>query len=311
MVVLLFGTVWGHEFELLADAIRRQGSEPIIVDVDDWPSGKPLTQNVEEGRLRIGSETVAVEDVEGAFVKPNTLFVPAVHDKLHGSVSDDENPYASLTQLREYRGLFKSIVQSLEHHGATVVPTVDALVWEEMNPHACDRLDSIGVPVPESLATSNDEAAKRFVEAHGEVVYKPIAGVGGAHVLTEDDVDQLDGLTTPVLFQELIPGDDARAYVVDGEYCGAFKYTHDGSGFSFKSSEGDIGGEPLELPESVQQDLVRAVEASPTNYSGVDIRIREDGSYTLIEINSGGRFMLADSRGITNVADALAAYLTD
>lgn len=310
MVVILVGTVQGHEFDLLRDAIRDEGSDVVVVDVDDWPSEKPLTQNVADGRIRVGGETIPVADVEGAFAKPNTLFVPTIEDKLHGSVSGDENPFAALTQIREYRGLFESLLRSLEYHGATVVPPVEALVWEEMNPYGCDVLDSMGIDVPETLATSDSEAAKRFLESHGEVVYKPIAGIGGAHVLSADDSDELQNLTTPVLFQELVPGNDVRAYVVDGEFVGAFEYAHDGDAFSFKASDDEIDAEAVDLPDSARRDVLRAVDASPTNYSGVDLRLREDGSYSLVEVNAGGRFMLPDTAGITNVSGALAAYLT-
>lgn len=310
MTVLLIGIDHGHEFELLRNEIENLGSDVLLVDVEDWPSEKPLTQNVAEESISVGTETVPIEEIEGAFVKPNTLFIPTIEDKLHGSVSNDENPYAALTQIREYRGMLQSILLSLEHRGATVAPRVESFVWEETNPYGCDLLDSIGIDVPETLATNDSEAAKQFLDSHGKVVYKPIAGIGGAHVLTGDDRDELENLTTPVLFQELVPGDDVRAYVVDDEFVGAFRYTHDEESFSFKLSDGEIGAEAVELPESAREDVLRAVEASPTNYSAVDLRLQEDESYSLLEVNAGGRFMLADSTGITNVAGALATYLT-
>ncbi len=311
MVVILIGGEEKHEFSLLREEIQDRGSEVVVLDLDEWPSDKPLTQNVGENAIQIGSKTIPMEDVEGAFARPNTLFVPAVEDKVNNCVSDDENPYAALTQLREYRGLFESVLQSLEYHGATVVPKVEALVWEEMNPHGCDLFDSMGIDIPETVATNDSETAKQFLESHGKVVYKPIAGVGGAHVMTDDDAEELEGLTTPVLFQEFVPGDDVRAYVVNGEFAGAFRYGYDGESFSFKWATGEIDAEAVELPASAKRDVLEAVEASPTNYASIDLRLRDDRSYSFIEVNAGGRFVLSDSRGITNVSDALATYLVD
>ncbi len=305
------GNVQGHEFDLLGDEIRSRGSEVTIVDLDEWPSEKPVAQNVDEKSVRIGSETIPMADVEGVFARPNTLFIPAVEDRLHGSLSDADNPYAALTQIREYRGLFESVLQSLEYHGATVIPAVDALVWEEMNPYGCDLFDSMGIDVPETLATNDSAAAKQFLESHGKVVYKPVAGVGGAHVMTDDETEELENLTTPVLFQEFLPGDDVRAYVLDGEFLGAFQYSYDDESFSFKWTDSEIAAEAVELPASAKQDVLRAVEATPADYATADLRLGDDGSYSLIEVNAGGRFMLSDSSGITNVADALVTHLLD
>lgn len=311
MTVLLIGRVFGHEFDLLGDKIRDLGSDVAVVDVEDWPSGEPVTQNVDEGTVRFGSETFHVEAVEGVLVRPMTVFVPVVEDRRHGAVSEDDNPYSALTQLREYRGLFKSILATLEAHGATVAPNVDTFVWDEITPHTYDRFRAAGIEVPETVATVDSGAAKRFLEKHGKVVYKPITEFGGTHVMTEDEADELDDLTTPVLFQEFVPGDDVRAYVVDGEYVGEFRYVYDGGSFSYKYPEGEVGAEPVEVSESAREDVLAAAEVLPTTYCAVDLRLQDDGTHAVMEVNTGGRFMLADTEGVTNVADALAAHLVD
>lgn len=309
MTVLLIGRVFGHEFELLREEIERRGSDVVVVDVDDWPSGKAITHDVSDESIRLGSESLSIEEVEGAFVKPLTIFNAAVEDRLNGVVSDDENPYSALTQLREYRGIFKSILRSLESHGATVAPNVETFVWDEITPHAYDRFRAAGIDVPETLATVDSAAAKEFLADHGKVVYKPITEFGGAYVLTEDESEEVEDLTTPVMFQEFVPGDDVRAYVVDGEYVGQFRYVYDGGSFSYKYPEGEVGAEPVEIPDAAREDVLAAADVLPTTYSAVDLRLDDDGSHSIMEVNSGGRFMLADSEGVTNVAEALADHL--
>lgn len=311
MVVLLLGKYHGHEYDLIAEEIRQKGGDVRIIDLDDWPSGKPFTQNVAEETLRIDDETIPLETVEGVHVRPFSLFLPVVEEKLNNCVSGADNPYATLTQLREYRALLKSVLRSLDRRGTTITPGLGAVDWEEVTPYASDLFDSLEIDTPETLSTVDSAAAKRFLDRHGTVVYKPVGGFGSASLMHDDESDQLNDLTTPVVFQEFVPGDDLRAYIVDGGYEGAFEYVVDDETFSFKEASEQPDAEHVELPESVKADILRAFEASPMTYSGIDLRRRDDGSYSLLEVNPGGRFMLPDSTGVTNVSGALAEYLLD
>lgn len=309
MTVLLVGTYYGHEFDLLAEEIEARGEETIIVDTDDWPSQKPSTYDVANGTIQIGDHELDPASVEGVFVRQNGLFVPAIEDHTDGFVSEDDNPYAALTQLREYRGLFWSILRRLADGGATVAPCLEAREWQEASVHALGQLSDTGVPIPETLATGDPDAATAFLEQHGRAVCKPVAEFGGVQLMDADDADRLENLTTPVLFQALVPGDDVRAYVVDGEFLGAFEYVSDVDGFSFKQGTEDPDGEPVELSESAIEDVKTAVGATPMDYAAVDLRYTEDHDHTVLEVNAGGRFMFADSRELVAVAEPLADYL--
>lgn len=309
MVVLLVGKHYGHEFDVLRDEIRDRGEDVEIVDTNDWPSEKPITFLPESGTLRIGERNLLLDEIDGVYFRQNSLFVPAVEDYVTGLVSEDENPYSAITQLREYRGLFKSVLQRIADRGRPVSPGVGALDWQEMGPRACASFESLDVPTPETVVTTDPEEVKRFLRANERAVYKPVAELGGADVMTSDEANRIDELVTPVMLQELVPGDDVRAYVVDGEYVGAFRYASEDREFSFKDDPDTVAAEDIALPERVRRDVRRAVETSGMTYSAVDVRLDEDGSYALLEVNAGGRFMLSDSSGVTNVTEALVEYL--
>jgi glutathione synthase/RimK-type ligase-like ATP-grasp enzyme len=311
MTVLLVGTYYGHEFDLLAEEIERRGETALIVDTDDWPSQKPLTYTVDDRTFQLGEREFSFDEVDAVFFRQNGLFVPAIEDHVDGAVSEAENPYAALTQLREYRGVFWSILRSLDAAGATVAPTLQAREWQEAGVHACRELQQAGVSFPETLVTVDTEAATAFIERHEEVVCKPIAEFGGVQLLTEEDTERVSAVTTPALFQELVPGEDVRSYVVDGEFIGAFKYVSDVDGFSFKEGNEDPDGERVDLSEEAIEDVLTAVSVSPMDYAAVDLRLGPDGEHTLLEVNAGGRFMFADSRGLTNVTEPLVDYLLD
>lgn len=309
MVVLLVGKNYGHEFDILRDEIRSRGEDVELIDTRDWPGEKPITFLPGSGTLRIGDRNLLLDEIDGVYFRQNSLFVPAVEDYVNGFISEDENPYSAITQLREYRGLFKSVLQRVADRDRPVSPGVGALDWQEMGPRACGVFESLDVPTPETTVTSDPEEVKEFLQANERAVYKPVAELGGADVMTSDEADQVDELVTPVMLQELVPGEDVRAYVVDGEYVGAFKYASEDSEFSFKDDPDTVAAEDVALPESAKRDVLRAVETSEMTYSAVDVRLDGDGSYALLEVNAGGRFMLSDSDDVTNVTEALVEYL--
>ena len=308
MTVLLAGSYFGHEFDALAEAVRERGDEAAVVDTGDWPGKRPLSFDPHEGAFTVDETTVSVDDVTGVFVRHNGLFVPAVRDYTDGAGSEDDNPYAALTQLREYRGLFRSLLRAVDAAGGTVLPGLDGLGWQETSVAATRRLERAGLPVPPSLATSDTAAAQSFLERHGRVVCKPVAEFGGVKELTTADADVLDGLTTPVFLQALVPGDDVRCYVVDDSYLGGFEYVSDVEGFSFKAGDDEPTAAAVDLPAAAVADVREAVSVSPMRYAAVDLRV-DDGDHTVLEVNAGGRFALADHSGVTDVAGALADTL--
>ena len=61
---------------------------------------------------------------------------------------------------------------------------------------------------------------KAFAALHGRIAYKPVAGGAATRELTATDLDEarLSALAgAPVTFQELLPGEDLRVFVLDGE----------------------------------------------------------------------------------------------
>lgn len=311
MVVLLIGTYLQYEFDRLKKEIEDQGGEAIIVDTEDWPSQKQVAYDVAAEEIQIEDRTFSPSDVEGALVRQNGLFIPSIEDHRDGFVSEDENPYAALTQLREYRGLFRSFLRAVDDAGGTVSPGVEALAWQEESVRVCHLLEQNNIPTPESLATTDDDAAVEFLERHGEVVFKPVAELGEANLMSAEDSDRLNSLTTPVLFQEVVPGRDVRAYVVDDTVVGAFEYVSSDDEFSFKNEEGDPEAKEFELNQETVADVREAVALSPLNFAAVDLRISQSEGHTVLEVNAGGRFMLADSSGVTNVTEPLTDLLTE
>jgi glutathione synthase/RimK-type ligase-like ATP-grasp enzyme len=118
----------------------------------------------------------------------------------------------------------------------------------------------------------------------------------------------------PIKLQEFAPGEDTRGYVVDGEFAGMIRYDYDTDAISFQCPSVDYSEiESVELspdPE-VREAVVRAGELSPSTYAAVDVRLTDDGDFTVLESNTPGRFAAHDLAGSTDVADYIAEYLVE
>jgi glutathione synthase/RimK-type ligase-like ATP-grasp enzyme len=171
-----------------------------------------------------------------------------------------------------------------------------------------------GVPVPPTLFTNDPDRVRAFVAEHGTVVAKPVTMGAAPERLTGADLtdDRLERLAAaPVQFQRYVPGEDVRAYVLDGTVVGSFRYEYGEESFSFKRADPDaVAAEPVSLSERSREAIRTAGELAPAAFGVVDCRRPPDGSVVVLETNLPGRFAAADTAGVTDVAGALAAYLT-
>lgn len=106
-------------------------------------------------------------------------------------------------------------------------------------PYQIERLSSSGLPVPPTCITNNINQASKFFDKHEKVVVKPVGGAGHAGLQTKDDFkENEDSLEkSPVVFQKYIPGDDIRAYALDGEFLCAYRVESNDTVVDYRGSE--------------------------------------------------------------------------
>ncbi|USZ69950.1 ATP-grasp domain-containing protein (plasmid) [Halorussus salilacus] len=308
MTVVLIGEAEYKEFELLSDAIEDRGGEPVVWDTTDWPSDVPVTYDV-------GSDTVTVE--REFRVEEVTAVFPWVHHIFHPALSRyadefEEHGTESVFMIADqWRGVFRSLLGLFENHGATVFYPPGAQQYDDWKPLQLEQLAMAGVSVPDTVFTTDPDRVREFVAEHGEVVYKPVADSTRPNRLSESDLGDapLDRLSNaPVQFQEYAPGDDVRAYFLDGEVVGASRYEIDD--WTYKSVGRVDDAEPVDLREEVRRDVERAARVSPIRFGAVDLRVTDD-EHALLEVNPGPRFAFHDLHGATDIAGVLADALVE
>ena len=177
-------------------------------------------------------------------------------------------------------------------------------------------MEDAGLPVPRTIVTERfDDAMSSFEELGGDIVVKPLFGSEGRGMVRVTDRD-----TAYRVFRALELGryiyylqayvhhgrKDIRVFVV-GDKAVAGMVRH---GKSWKSNIANGAcAEPIRIDEELSDMSVRAVKAVGAVYAGVDILPKEDGGYSLIEVNTiPGWKGLKRATGF-DAADYLADYV--
>jgi glutathione synthase/RimK-type ligase-like ATP-grasp enzyme len=177
-------------------------------------------------------------------------------------------------------------------------------------PYQLALLQAAGLPVPATLWTNDPAAVKRFCGEH-EAIYKPVAGGAAtrkvaAGDLTDERLSRLEA--APVCFQELLPGEDVRVYVIDGRVACALRIVADD--IDFRQHEQSI--EAITLDPEVAQQCVRAAEVIGLRYTGMDIKADRHGRYKILELNPSAMFLGFEQRAGVDIGgplcDALLAH---
>ncbi|WP_276302278.1 ATP-grasp domain-containing protein [Halorussus lipolyticus] len=310
-IVILGETDRFKEHELVREAAEERGAETVVVPVEDWPGDAPVEHTVGSGECVLG-ESIRFDDVTGVFSMIQTVFPTYLP---HYDWFEEKPERPAYKQLREWQQTFRSLLAIFEEHGAKIPVSPRDRYWDFHRPWMLQLYDDEDVPVPDTTFTNDPERVEEFVENHSRALVQPVNGGEGMEVIRPDDLkpERLEKLSgAPIKLQEYIPGEDTRAYVVDGEFVGQIQYGYDEDAISFKSSEvayTDIESIRLSPDADLRETIVRAAELTPSAYAAVDVRITDDGDYTVLESNTPGRFAAHDLAGATAVGERIAEYL--
>ena len=148
---------------------------------------------------------------------------------------------------------------------------------------------------------------KRFAAA-GPTIYKPVSGGAATRQLNPGDLtpSRLAKLSAaPVTFQELLPGDDIRVYVIDGKVVARLRIVTDA--LDFRQNEEAV--ETVSLPDEVDRQCVMAARILGLRFTGMDLKADAKGTLRILELNPSAMFLGFDQLAGTDVAGDLTEAL--
>ncbi|SFR93294.1 Glutathione synthase/RimK-type ligase, ATP-grasp superfamily [Halomicrobium zhouii] len=320
MVVAILGTRDDPQVQSVGAALDDRGVEWELWNSGDWPGDHPVSLSVAAGPADAGSGSESATGTSGTWAVVGEMVDPdrvtAVYLRRIGldprgpAFEDDlaERPYSLVNQVREYRGLVTSVLTHLESRGVPVVNPVAAQSVHGLKPYQLAAFEDAEIPVPDTLATNDPDAARAFVERVGDAVYKPVGGGGHARSITPADLDSdhLDRLANaPVQFQERVAGENYRLFVVGGDVVATGHIRSEELDYRLGEHEVDAAI----VPSTVEDAAVRAADVLDLHFAGVDVIADGEGEFAVLEANPSPMFAAFDERAGTDVAGHLAAFL--
>lgn len=284
-------------------ALERLGARVVFVDTSLVPERAALS--LEDGRVSFDGAPL---DARSVYVKSVHLAVP-LYDAASLAARAPKSWPARWVAERERHALLTSALRTLEAAGAHLVNPSSRFELHLLKPLQTELLARAKVPVPSSLTTCDAEAVRAFAARHPDVVYKPLGGGALVRRLAPKDLTpaRLARLATaPVLFQQRIVGDEWRVYVLDGAVVGAFRVPArdvvDARDVLSKARR-------AKPPRAVADAAVRAAKALGLVFTGVDVRVDDDGAPWVLECNPTPSVTFYEAPARSRILSALASHL--
>lgn len=288
-MILIWGPSDDPPVERMVAILRGRGIDVMHVDENALAA---LRYDITLGTMPTGwmatsDRKARVEELTGIYVRP-------------GECSQGPATKASMMLL----GIASCV------RGAVVNrPSVGRSNWSK--PFQLQMIAGAGFTVPDTLVTTDPEAARAFLAEHQRVVYKSISGVRSiVATLGSADAARLSGVATgPVQFQRWIDGGDVRVHVV-GDRWFATAIDAAADDYRYASRHGaDVAMAPLEIPIELGTRLVGLTQRLGLLVSGIDLRVTDNDEWFCLEVNPSPGFTFYEDATGQPVAEAIADLL--
>lgn len=303
--IVIVGSLEDDHARAVYETLRERGHVPYVLDAQRFPEdmpvalGQALDDIVIDGR-RLGRPAAAY--VRSLYMHPAGYGVEA-------DEAMKEDWRRTLMAFRERSTLLSAVLLRWERLG-TAFYNPSTSSTNITKPYQLGLLHAAGLPVPATLWSCDPQAVRAFCSEH-EAIYKPVSGGAATRRVQPSDLtpERLHKLgAAPVCFQELLPGDDVRVYVIDGRVICALRIETDA--IDFRQNETRI--DAIELPEAVEAQCIRAAQVIGLRFTGMDIKGDRHGVYKILELNPSAMFLGFESRAGVDITgplcDALASH---
>lgn len=302
--IVLLGASHDDHVRALEAKLRERGETPVVLDALRFPQSPAISLGERLDDVHVDGRSLArpaAVYLRGLYLSPLAYLVDAAREM-------DENWRKTLTIYREKGEFLVGLVRRWEELGVPVINSLDA-AERTRKPYQLALLKAHGIPVPETLWTNDPAAAAAFARGT-RVAYKPVSGGAATKEFAEGDrdPDRLARLANcPVTFQELLPGEDLRIFVLDGRVVAALRIEVTPGALDYRQNEEKIENVPVE--PALARMAARATEVLGLRFTGMDLKRAADGAFRVLELNPSPMFLGFDERAGTNILGALADAL--
>ncbi len=303
----------------VAEAIARKGGRTIRFDTDRYPTDVRLSAYYGAA----GDERLTLTNEKGEF---DLREVTAVW---HRRINFGAHLPAGLDKQLRHASLGET---SAAAHG--MLASLKAFRLDHLHyiRHAENKqlqlqvARELGLDTPRTLTTNDPTAVRAFAKScEGGMVTKMLSSfaiydegkelVVFTNPVKPEDLDELSGLgLCPATFQESLPKSlEIRATVVGQRVMSAAvdsqvstRATHDWRRDGVRMLQ---DWRPYQLPEEVEEKILRLMDSFSLNYGAIDIILTPDGKHVFLELNPCGEFFWLERSPGLPISDAIADVL--
>ena len=293
MVTLLWGIGIEQPLAAVRRELKRLGAPIFEVDQRD---AQQTTIELDvggeiQGQIRVRDRRIDLAEITAAYLRP------------YGLAREDD-------AVRRHRAILEYAMMIWARiTPALVVNRPQAMAANDSKPWQMEQVREIGFRVPETLVTTDPDAARGFRERHGAVIYKSLSGTRSiVSRLEPSDFARLANVSyCPTQFQEYVPGRDFRVHVAGGELF-ASEIISDADDYRYPGRH-RVQILARDLPEDVAARCRRLARATNLPVAGIDLRRTPDGEWYCFEVNPSPAFTYYESRTGQPIARAIARFL--
>ena len=301
--VLILADPQDEHAQYVRGVLAERGHQSEVLDSFDFP-----------GRLRLAFEVGrGGRVVVPGGAKLDWAQVHSIYWRNYNGVAPSALPDAEQAYIAENDS--RSLVEStLIRWPCRWVNGWDAYRLHQTKPAQLDIVRSLDLPptmeIPATLWTNDPQAVRAFADEYPQCIFKPVQG--GAHTrhvsakhLTSRNLANL--AHAPVTLQQYVEGTDVRVFLA-GRALHACRLETDALDFR---DDRNVRIVPADLPPDVADACRRIAAALKLVWTGIDLRLTEDGRYFYFEANPSPMFMGFEQQTHLPLTDALVTLLTD
>ena len=286
--IVIFNDTHGWHSEQLVDALQPLGIAAVLTDLADC--------------------TIDLDH-------PTGLIIPGFEDQLPAAAMVRGIASGSLEQIT----LRMDVLHTLSELAVPVFNSASAIEHTVDKARTSLRLYLTGITTPKTWACENRDLARNIAQQqfsdNKPLVIKPLFGCMGKGIEKISTIEQFDALQAvgdAFYMQEYIEPfeqdhwQDWRLMVIDGQVCAAMSrrsqhwITNVAQGAECFAAT---------VSDDMTQLAINATHAVQADYAGVDLIRQQDGSYTVLEVNSVPAWKGLYQATRINIANYLARAL--
>jgi glutathione synthase/RimK-type ligase-like ATP-grasp enzyme len=302
-MILLWGVPGDSPLDAVRAALEQLGAGYQLLDQRHAAETRVSLQVAERGALsgiiENGTAEVDLDRIGSAYIRP---FESA---KAAGSDAPDDPAFVAAVEADT------RLITWADLAAAGVVNRPAMMAANNSKPHQLALIARCGFAVPDTLVTTDEDAARRFRQQHGELIYKSISGVRSiVSRLTDRRCDALaDIANCPTQFQQYIPGVDVRVHVAgDAVFATEIHSAADDYRYASRSGAG-VGMAAVALPPELEDRCRAMVCGMGLQLAGIDFRRTPAGEWYCLEVNPSPGFTYFEAGTGQPIAASVADLL--